>query len=99
MLKGLNNEVISLHDPDFWREVGNDEIDFLLSSGTLKLVDLLPSCNRKLISIRKLKEGFITGWNYRKIQARQVGKGFKQRVNLNSSIHIPHSPKLHSSEL
>ena len=75
-------EALSSPYSGFWKEAINDEMNFVISKNTWKLVDLSPSCKTigcKWVLRRKLKpDGFIE-----KFKARLVTKGFKQKEDIN----------------
>ncbi|XP_075659253.1 uncharacterized protein LOC142629157 [Castanea sativa] len=74
-------EVLSSPDSGFWKEAINDEMDYIISNNTWKLVNLPPGCKTigcKWILRRKLKpDGSIE-----KFKARLVAKSSKQKEDI-----------------
>ena len=74
-------EAYKSFDSELWQEAVNDEMDFLQSNKTWKLVDLPAGCKTigcKCVLKRKLKpDGYVE-----KYKARLVAKGFRQKENI-----------------
>ena len=74
-------EALTSPDAIFWKEAINDEMEYLISNRTWKLVDLPPSCKTigcKWVLRKKLKpDGSID-----KFKDRLVAKTFKQKDDL-----------------
>ena len=81
--ENLQNLKEALTSPDaiFWKEAINDEMEYLISNRTQKLVDLPLGC--KTIGCKQvLRKKLKPGGSIDKFKARLVAKGFKQKSGL-----------------
>ena len=90
----LQKKLLSSPDSSFWKEAINDEMNSIISNNTWKLVDLPLGCKTigcKWVLRRKLKPG----GSIEEFKVRLVAKGFKQKEDIDFSIHFLQSLKLH----